>query len=70
MLWYLALMNSAISNLRPHCSQIVKLILFFYSGGAALMFDEVVKLIGNIKERIFKWSCKKKKKFDVWYIVK
>ena len=47
-------MNSAISNLRPHCSQIVKLILFFYLGGAALMFDEVVKLIGNIKERIFK----------------
>ena len=53
-------MNSVISNLRWHCSQIVKLILFFYSSGAALMFDEVVKLIGNIKERIFKWSCKKK----------
>ena len=35
------------------------------------MFDEVVKLIGNIKERIFKWSWKKKKRmFDVWYIVK
>ena len=24
----------------------------------------------NIKERIFKWNCKKKKMFDVWYIVK
>ena len=30
-------MNSAISNLRPHCSQIVKLILFFYSGGARFL---------------------------------
>ena len=27
-------MNSAISNLRPYGSQIVKLILFFYSDGA------------------------------------
>ena len=24
----------------------------------------------NIKERIFKWSCKKNKMCDVWYIVK
>ena len=28
-------MNSAISNLRPHCSPIVKAILFFYSMGPA-----------------------------------
>ena len=31
------------------------------------------KMNKNIKQRIFKWSCKKKKKkrmFDVWYIVK
>ena len=31
-------MNNEISNLRPHCSQIVKLILFFYSGGAHFLF--------------------------------
>ena len=62
-------MNSAISNLIPHCSQIVKLILFFYLGGATLMFDEVVKLIGNIKERIFKWSCKKKKECLIFGIL-
>ena len=31
-------MNSAISNLRPHYSQIVKFILFFYSGGAHFLF--------------------------------
>ena len=61
-------MNSAVSDLRPHCSPMVKFILFFYSSGAALMFDEVVKLIGNIKERIFKWICKKKKK-NVWCLV-
>ena len=24
----------------------------------------------NIKERIFKWSCKKNIMFNVWYIVK
>ena len=28
-------MNSAISNLRPYCSPIVKVILFFYSVGPA-----------------------------------
>ena len=31
-------MNSAISNLRPYGSQIVKLILFFYSDGAFFFF--------------------------------
>ena len=31
-------MNSAISNLRSHYSQIVKLTLFFYSGGACFLF--------------------------------
>ena len=24
----------------------------------------------NIKERIFKWSCKKNRIFGIWYIVK
>ena len=28
------------------------------------------KMNKNIRERIFKWSCKKNKMFDVWYIVK
>ena len=31
-------MNSAISNLRPYGSQIVKLILFFYSDGTFFFF--------------------------------
>ena len=31
-------MNNAISNLRTHCSQIIKLILFFYSGGPRFLF--------------------------------
>lgn len=28
------------------------------------------KGIKNYKEIIFKWSCKKNRSFDVWYIVK
>ena len=37
-------MNSAVSNLRPHCSPIVKAILFFYSVGSAYFSSYIFSL--------------------------
>ena len=49
-------MNSAVSNLRPHCSPIVKAILFFYSMGPAYFSSYIFSLSFSWLSSVFH-SC-------------
>ena len=49
-------MNSAVSNLRPHCSPIVKAILFFYSVGPAYFSSYIFSLSFSWLSSVFH-SC-------------
>ena len=49
-------MNSAVSNLRPHCSPIVKAILFFYSVGSAYFSSYIFSLSFSWLSSVFH-SC-------------